>query len=125
MRPFLTALVFLASLTVMPLSHSLGCLGLVNSPCPRDCGKEQSCCSGMGGISYCDSSAGFYVCNNGHYSTCYCDRHAVMDFQALEGCCMWQGGIYKTTRSGKVICRNGQEAEICSIQNSFKPRSNF
>lgn len=45
-----------------------------------------ACCGGhAGGISYCDSSSGRFVCNNGDYSVCYCTRHAVMDLQKLEG----------------------------------------
>lgn len=36
---------------------------------------QQGCCSWHGGISYCDSSVGSYVCNDGTYSpTCGCYR---------------------------------------------------
>lgn len=73
------------------------------------------CCNDMGGISYCDSSAGRYVCNNGYYSSCYCTRHAVMDLQKLEGCCLWQGGVLTTSETGMVICNNGGISEICSL----------
>src|SRR5437868_13156629 len=71
------------------------------------CCDKQLCCQGMGGISYCDSSAGRYVCNNGYYSACYCTRHAVMDLQKLQGCCLWQGGDMTTSATGLVICNNG------------------
>lgn len=91
-----------------------------------DCAKGKNCapkcdlcCGGMGGIQYCDSSAGRYVCNNGFYSSCYCDRHAVMDIQNVQGCCIWQGGILNMdTDSGVVICNNGSISEICTIQSA-------
>lgn len=78
---------------------------------------KRLCCHDMGGISYCDSTAGRYVCNNGYYSTCYCTRHAVMDLQKLEGCCLWQGGVFNIEATGLVLCNNGGISEICSIQN--------
>ncbi len=75
-----------------------------------------NCCGGMGGVLYCDSSAGRKVCRNGEYSTCYCTRHAVMDLQKLSGCCLWQGGVFKVSMQGFVICNNGGISEICSMQ---------
>ncbi|MDX2346033.1 MAG: neurogenic locus notch [Legionella sp.] len=73
-------------------------------------------CDKMGGIQYCDSSAGRYVCNNGRYSSGYCKRTAVMDMQAFKGCCMWQGGVLKYDElSGLLICNNGGVSEICSL----------
>lgn len=78
------------------------------------------CCSKMGGISYCDSSAGRYVCNNGYYSSCYCTRHAVMDLQRIEGCCIWQGGVMTVDSTGLVICNNGGTSELCSLQTPVK-----
>lgn len=77
---------------------------------------RQLCCGDMGGINYCDSSAGRYVCNNGYYSSCYCDRHAVMDMQKFTGCCMWQGGVL-SVETGMVICNNGGISEMCSLGN--------
>ncbi|KTD20394.1 neurogenic locus notch like protein precursor [Legionella lansingensis] len=77
---------------------------------------KMNCCGAMGGISYCDSSAGRYVCNNGYYSSCYCTRHAVMDLQKLEGCCLWQGGVLTMDERGVVICNNGGISEICTLQ---------
>ncbi|HAU2287792.1 TPA: neurogenic locus notch [Legionella pneumophila] len=75
------------------------------------------CCSKMGGINYCDSSAGRLVCNNGFYSTCYCTRHAVMDLQFLMGCCLWHGGVYpQLNSSGLVVCNDGYVSEECSLQ---------
>ena len=86
-----------------------------------DCAEKKSCkatcdrcCSQMGGISYCDSSAGRLVCGNGQYSSCYCTRHAVMDLQHIQGCCIWQGGVLSATAEGHVICNNGGVSEICS-----------
>lgn len=122
----------LLSLFIMPLGNlqalgNLGsCFGSSGQSCPRDCGKKKdTCCGGMGGISYCDSSAGRYVCQNGDYSVCYCTRHAVMDLQFIQGCCIWQGGVRTVTALGKVICRDGTEAEICSLQTKMNPSSSF
>lgn len=78
------------------------------------------CCDGLNGIRYCDSSAGRYVCQNGDYSTCYCTRHAIMDLQKLEGCCLWQGGVFKISDDRQVLCNNGSVSEICTIQNPAK-----
>lgn len=76
-----------------------------------------NCCAGKGGIKYSDSSGGRYVCNNGDYSVCYSTIHAVMDMQKFEGCCMWKGGVLKTSPEGIVICRNGSYSELCSLKN--------
>ncbi|MDP3268775.1 MAG: neurogenic locus notch [Legionella sp.] len=76
------------------------------------------CCNKMGGINYCDSSAGRLVCNNGFYSSCYCTRHAVMDLQLLMGCCLWRGGVSPNyTRTGLVVCNDGSFSEECSLQS--------
>ncbi|MFA6303476.1 MAG: neurogenic locus notch [Legionella sp.] len=76
------------------------------------------CCSGMGGVSYCDSSAGRLVCKNGFYSACYCTRHSVMDLQLLVGCCLWHGGVLPIVDgTGSVRCRDGFISEECSLQN--------
>lgn len=83
-----------------------------------DCG----CCDNMGGIQYCDSSAGRYVCKSGDYSSCYCTIHSVMDLQKIAGCCLWQGGVFKISELGLVICNNGGVSEICSLQ---KPSDSF
>ena len=74
------------------------------------------CCASMGGIKYCDSSAGRFVCQNGYYSSCYCTRHAVMDLQRIQGCCLWQGGVLVVDEVGLVICNNGGVSEVCSLQ---------
>lgn len=79
------------------------------------------CCSASGGIQYCDSSAGRYVCANGDYSSCYCTRHAVMDLQKIKGCCLWQGGVMKIEPgTGIVICNNGGTSEMCRTQEPIK-----
>lgn len=101
---------------------------LSSLPHPSLCKKNRDvdpCCSKMGGISYCDSSAGRYVCQNGFYSSCYCTRHAIMDMQSIEGCCIWQGGVFKVTPKGLVICNNGGVSELCSLQNPPKSVANF
>ncbi|WP_051555229.1 hypothetical protein [Legionella fairfieldensis] len=77
---------------------------------------KRLCCHDMGGINYCDSSAGRYVCNNGYYSSCYCTRHAVMDMQKFEGCCLWQNGVFRVDETGLVICNNGGVSAVCSLQ---------
>lgn len=84
-------------------------------PCDRCCGRN-------GGILYCDSSAGRYVCKNGTYSTCYCSRHAVMDFQHLQGCCLWHGGVFQLdSATGLTICNDGSVSEVCSIESPPEP----
>ena len=85
-------------------------VSLVHSACP-------DCCAKMGGVQYCDSSAGRFVCNNGFYSSCYCTRHAVMDLQKIQGCCLWQGGVMAQDAMGLVICNNGSVSELCSLQD--------
>jgi hypothetical protein len=77
--------------------------------------QKITCCDHMGGISYCDSSANRYVCNNGYYSECYCTRHAVMELSHLQGCCLWQGGVLTTDETGLVICNNGGVSEVCAL----------
>jgi hypothetical protein len=82
---------------------------------PTYAGNNAACCGRMGGVSYCDSSAGRMVCKNGFYSDCYCTRHAIMDLQLLKGCCLWKGGVtptYNTT--GAVVCNDGSISEECS-----------
>lgn len=82
--------------------------------CKQTC---DTCCSGMGGIQYCDSSAGRLVCNNGSYSSCYCTRHAVMDLTHIQGCCLWQGGVMTyDDPTGLVICNDGSVSAVCSYQ---------
>lgn len=78
------------------------------------------CCKEMGGIQYCDSSAGRYVCRNGYYSSCYCTRHAVMDLQRIAGCCTWQGGVLLVDPVGLVVCNDGSVSETCSLQTPAK-----
>lgn len=105
----------------MSLLMSLLIIALSNAEAFADCVQ---CCDQKGGILYCDSSSGRYVCNNGDYSACYCTRHAVMDLQQLEGCCLWQGGVFKINEMGLVICNNGGVSEICSLQTP-KPSNSF
>jgi hypothetical protein len=83
------------------------------------------CCSGMGNIMYCDRSAGLYVCNNGDYSACYCSRHAIMDLQSVQGCCLWQGGVESMDPMGIVHCQDGAVSEVCSILDAPKPVSSW
>ncbi|KTD82810.1 neurogenic locus notch [Legionella waltersii] len=81
----------------------------------------EGCCGSMGGINYCDSSAGRLVCQNGFYSTCYCTRHAVMDLQFLKGCCLWHGGVMSNVNAeGLVLCNDGSYSEECSLQKPIE-----
>ena len=93
-------------------------LPLLASTCFAECGGVAAC-KMQGGIHYCDSSAGLYVCKNGEYSTVYCTRHAVMDLEHIQGCCLWAGGVFKITPTGVVICRDGRISELCSRENKF------
>lgn len=81
--------------------------------CASSCYTDK-CCQAMGGVQYCDSSAGRLVCNNGFYSSCYCTRHAVMDLEHVQGCCLWQGGVLDIDPTGLVICNNGAVSEVCT-----------
>jgi len=83
----------------------------------------KDCCQGMGGIQYCDSSAGRYVCQNGYYSSCYCTIHAVMDLQRVSGCCLWQGGVMLVDPNGLVICNDGGTSEVCTLENTSKSKT--
>ncbi|MFZ4076879.1 MAG: neurogenic locus notch [Legionellaceae bacterium] len=87
--------------------------------------QNESCCSEMGGVQYCDSSAGRLVCKNGEYSDCYCTRHAVMDLQKLTGCCLWKGGVLKIDPIGTVMCRDGGYSEGCTLQNPVEGITSF
>ena len=105
------------SLSTVFLSLSLSlvtqlAIGAASCPAPPCAG----CCVNMGGIKYCDSSAGRYVCENGYYSSCYCTRHAVMDLQKIQGCCLWQGGVFKVDELGLVVCNNGGVSDVCNLQ---------
>lgn len=80
------------------------------------CRPKNDCCANMGGVNYCDSSAGRLVCNNGYYSACYCTRHAVMNIQRIEGCCLWHGGVETVPETGIVACRDGTISESCTSQ---------
>lgn len=83
--------------------------------------NADTCCKKMGGVSYCDSSAGRLVCKNGFYSACYCTRHAVMDLQLLRGCCLWRGGVMSEyANTGEIICNDGSISEECSLENPVK-----
>ncbi|KTC82051.1 hypothetical protein [Legionella cincinnatiensis] len=84
-------------------------------------GYVSGCCSQMGGVSYCDSSAGRLVCKNGFYSACYCTPHAVMDLQLFRGCCLWKGGVVTTyNTTGFVVCNDGSISEECSLRPEEK-----
>ena len=114
MQLFARFLVFCALAFSFSLSYAGSCGGCTKGKCVQVCDK---CCGQMGGIQYCDSSAGRYVCNNGFYSSCYCTRHAVMDLTHLQGCCLWQGGVMTIDDStGFVICNNGSVSEVCTLQ---------
>lgn len=111
-------ILFLLSTLLFPSYEAFaGTCGSPGSPCcKKDC-RYESCCGGMGGINYCDSTAGRLVCNNGYYSSCYCTTHAVMDLQLLKGCCLWRGGIMAIDALGVVVCRDGSISEECTTSN--------
>lgn len=96
-----------------------GCLpSLPTVHCSKNC-EINRCCDKMGGVSYCDRTAGRYVCHNGAYSTCYCTQHAIMDLQTVNGCCLWHGGVLSVTPEKIVLCNDGSVSEECSILNQF------
>lgn len=79
--------------------------------------ESQQCCAPHG-ISYCDLSAGHYVCNDGGYSACICQETTSVTAkkELMLGCCTWHGGIIKS-EFGEVICADGSRSEVCSIQS--------
>jgi hypothetical protein len=103
----------------------------INNPGFSDCNGCKkypgcdSCCSEMGGINYCDSTSGRYICKNGYFSACYCTRHADIDLQNLSGCCLWEGGIAKRDAKGRIHCRDGSISELCSLQNPVESIAQF
>ena len=107
-------IIMLALMLSLSIVHAGSCSPKSKS-CPKGCDTDV-CCGQMGGVSYCDSSAGRLVCNNGYYSSCYCTRHAVMDLQLISGCCLWQGGVLTVSATGAVICNNGSVSEVCTLQ---------
>jgi len=80
------------------------------------CCSESRCC-GAHGISYCDTTAGHYVCNDGGYSACICTEQAVITGyeQFMTGCCVWHGGVISSDL-GEVICADGTLSAVCSLQ---------
>ncbi|STX28372.1 neurogenic locus notch like protein precursor [Legionella beliardensis] len=100
------------------LAHAGRCGDCQGDDCPKNC-RPNKCCAMMGGVSYCDSTAGRLVCKNGYYSSCYCTRHAIMDLQNVQGCCLWQGGVLTMDEQGLVICNNGGISELCSSQSAL------
>ena len=76
--------------------------------------KYRICCGQMGGMNYCDSISGRMICNNGYTSSCYCTRHAIMDLQLIEGCCMWHGGVLIIDEPGIIVCADGSVSEECT-----------
>jgi hypothetical protein len=95
---------------------------LTSCLCASVFSADDACCGAKGGIQYCDSSAGHYVCRNGDYSTCYCTRHATMELQKIAGCCLWQGGVFKVDRRDNlIICNNGGVSEICTYEAMNSP----
>lgn len=98
--------------TLLSLTFALFFNVAANASC-----ADSNCCAGSG-ISYCDSSLGHYVCRNGDYSTCYCDRHAIMAMDRFKGCCMWHGGVFKVNGYGAVICNDNTVSELCSSHNA-------
>lgn len=96
-------------------------LSILLSPAYAQSQYVSGCCSQMGGVSYCDSSAGRLVCKNGFYSACYCTPHAVMDLQLFRGCCLWKGGVVSTySVTGLVVCNDGSVSEECSLRPEEK-----
>lgn len=87
------------------------------APHEKEITESQQCC-GQSGISYCDLSAGHYVCKSGDYSTCICTENTPVTSykQFLTGCCLWHGGI-AVNEWGEVICADGTVSEVCSEQS--------
>ena len=89
--------------------------------CAKKSLANDVCCGKMDGINYCDSSTGRLICNNGYTSSCYCTRHAIMDFQLIAGCCLWHGGVLAIQDPGVVVCNDGSASEECTSENTSVP----
>ena len=114
----ITSILVVAVFCSIALPQSFAAKCGAGGQCRQPLCEDQTCCGKMGGVSYCDSSAGRLVCNNGYYSSCYCTRHAVMDIQLLQGCCLWQHGVLRTDyQTGAVICNDGTISPECTLQN--------
>ena len=108
--------IFIVSSWIFSISFAGSCGE--KEPCPNKACDDDICCARMGGVGYCDSSAGRLVCRNGYYSSCYCTRHAIMDLQLLQGCCLWQNGVSSIDKlTGYVICNDGGISQECTLQN--------
>ncbi len=94
----------------------LAIAGLLSMPFTSANADGDNCCGGMGGVQYCDTSAGHQVCKNGDYSACYCTRHAVMNLEKIAGCCLWHAGVFIKNRRGLVVCHDGSVSEICGLE---------
>ena len=83
--------------------------------------QSKKCCYGSG-ISYCDATAGHYVCNDGGYSACLCTNQApVSTYRQLAlGCCLWHGGVVASSL-GQVVCADGSMSDVCSLQDVNSP----
>lgn len=79
--------------------------------------ESRNCCYSTG-ISYCDATAGHYVCKDGSYSACLCTNQApVSTYRQLAlGCCLWHGGVVASSL-GQVVCADGSLSPVCSLQN--------
>lgn len=111
-------LIRLLILCTLSIGMTIGFAGGCGNSQSKGCVKTyDTCCGQMGGVQYCDASAGRLVCKNGFYSSCYCNRHAIMDLEHIQGCCLWQGGVlHVEDATGLVICNNGAVSEVCSLQ---------
>lgn len=80
--------------------------------------QESKKCCYPNGISYCDATAGHYVCKDGGYSACLCTNQApVSTYRQLAlGCCLWHGGVVASSL-GQVVCADGSLSSVCSLQN--------
>lgn len=80
--------------------------------------ESKNCCYSSG-ISYCDQTAGHYVCKDGGYSACICTNAApVSTYRQLAlGCCLWHGGVAASSL-GQVVCADGSLSEVCSLQQA-------
>ena len=113
-------LILLISSMVWATSNSYAHCHSDTSPACR-CEKKipQPCCD-IEGISYCDTSAGHFVCKSGGYSQCICTRTAISSLQGVSGCCVWHGGVL-SDEMGVVVCADGSVSAVCSTQTTLDP----
>lgn len=107
-------IIIISTLPLLSTNSYALCHANTSPGCRCERKVPQPCCDALG-ISYCDTSAGHYVCRSGGYSQCICTRTAISSMQGVNGCCVWHNGVL-SDEMGLVICGDGTVSAVCSAQ---------